>query len=344
MSQTILKEKISYFSDEKEIYLHTIFDQISSADCWVVAYSGGKDSTLLLNYAIKYAIRMNKSLVIISSDTLVENPLINSHVKNTLEKIDRYLSTQKILYQIKIVSPEPYETFWVHVIGKGYPLPHIRFRWCQRVLKIKPVERYIKSLKGSPVILLGHRMDESNTRRRLLSNNENLYKKYGKIPVFMPLLYFTEHDVWNEFLVNEFSVWGDNFTDLINLYKDAKGECPLLIEKNIENKVCNTGCGGRFGCWVCSLVKDDKTMANLVKKYRTFLYYYEFRKWLINFCNNPENRYPYTRTGKPVRMGCLSHEARKMILKKLYELQEKIQNNIISKQEIEYIYQCWEVE
>lgn len=315
-------------------YLETQLSLTKHYDYVVVTYSGGKDSTLLVNFVLEYTIKNSTSIVIISSDTLVENPVIAEHIHKTLDKISKFLCNQKISYQIKIVKPEPQETFWVNVIGKGYPLPHRRFRWCQRVLKVKPVERYLKTLNGNGVLLLGHRLDESSTRKRTILSNGY----YGKIRVLMPLLYFKEEDVWN-FLMTEEPVWGGSFEDVINLYKHAKGECPLI------GRPLSNGCGSRFGCWVCTLVKDDKSMANMLKaeRYSNLLPYYEFRNWLVEFCNKPENRYPYTRSGKPAynSMGCLTHEARERILEEVFKLERVTGDKIINEYEICLINEYW---
>lgn len=248
-------------------------------------------------------------------------------------RLDNFLKRQKLKPTIKIVSPEPHNTYWVHLIGKGYPLPHIRFRWCQRVLKIKPVERFLKSLPGNPALLLGHRADESRARK-----NTPARRQFGKIQVFTPLLPFREEDVWN-FLMTEKPVWDGTFDDVIELYKEARGECPLVGSSSFHG-----GCGSRFGCWVCTLVKDDRAMRNLIQtgKYENLRPYYEFRKWLISFCNKPENRYPYTKTGKPVKMGCLTLSARQSILKQLRRLEQQTGDSVISPVEIQIIHQYWD--
>lgn len=327
------KNKILLFLS-KISYLETHLSLTEQSDYLVVAYSGGKDSTLLLHFVLEYVTKACKPVIIISSDTLVENPVIAGHIHTTLNSIDRFLCSQKIPYQVKIVNPESHETFWVNVIGKGYSLPHRRFRWCQRVLKIRPVERYLKTLNGNGVLLLGHRLDESSTRKRTILSNGY----YGKMRVLMPLLYFTEEDVWN-FLMTEEPVWGGSFTDVIELYKHARGECPLI------GKPLSGGCGSRFGCWVCTMVKDDRSMANMIKsrKFSYLLPYYEFRNWLIGFCSKPENRYPYTRSGKPANnaMGCLTHEARQRILEEVFRLEKVTGNKIISQYEICLINEYW---
>lgn len=327
---------------EKLSYLESTFRELEKIPNWIVAYSGGKDSTLVLHFAINYSLKRGNKVFVINSDTLVENPIMKHHVQENLKKIETYIKNNKLPHEIKVVTPETDETFWVQVIGKGYPLPHIRFRWCQRVLKIKPVQKFLKSLNPSEcVLLLGHRMDESSIRSRVIQGNNNL-SRYGKIPVYMPILYFREEDVWN-FLATEKCFWDGNFESLIEIYKDAKGECPLIIVKNKEeNNGVRKTCGGRFGCWVCTLVKDDWTMLNLIKKHEEMKPYYEFRKWLIDFCNIPENRYPFTRTGKPVKMGCLTHKGREIILNKVLSLQSLLSEDILTKQELVLIDRFWE--
>ena len=38
-----------------------------------------------------------------------------------------------------LVFPKLNDTFWVNLIGRGYPSPNTQFRWCTDRLKIHPV-------------------------------------------------------------------------------------------------------------------------------------------------------------------------------------------------------------
>ena len=313
----------------------------SETDYFVVAFSGGKDSTLLLHFVTEFAVAHRIPLTILHSNTLVENPLVENHCLNLLGRVEKFLQETRVFHRIEIVTPKKTETFWCQLIGKGYPPPHHRFRWCQRVLKIKPVERVLKGLPGRYALFMGHRLDESQTRKRNLmkENKGSNSRKYGSIPTYMPLLYFTEEDVWN-FLTTETPVWGDNFDDTINIYKEARGECPLIPDNILNRKAC----GSRFGCWVCTVVKKDRSLGNQLRRYPWLRPLYEFREWLMRLCSEPSSRYPFTRTGIKTKMGCLSHRTRATILQRLMKVEEEVGRKLISNEEIDCINNLWREE
>ena len=64
----------------------------SHAEPWIVAYSGGKDSTLLLHLVWETAAAMagaelRRPIYVVSNDTLVESPLVIRHLRQSLSVI-----------------------------------------------------------------------------------------------------------------------------------------------------------------------------------------------------------------------------------------------------------------
>src|SRR4030042_5100181 len=60
---------------------------------WVVCYSGGKDSTVLLQMVFAALstlpkAKLNKEIHVLTNDTLVENPAIVEYVKKQLANIE----------------------------------------------------------------------------------------------------------------------------------------------------------------------------------------------------------------------------------------------------------------
>ena len=47
------------------------------------------------------------------------------------------------------LQPEVQDSFWVNLIGKGYPAPRQKFRWCTERLKIHPANRFIPRCRQS---------------------------------------------------------------------------------------------------------------------------------------------------------------------------------------------------
>jgi len=65
------------------------------------------------------------------------------------------------------LTPEIEDSFWVNLIGKGYPAPRLKFRWCTERLKIKPSNKFIREVvrsSGEAILVLGTRKAESALR------------------------------------------------------------------------------------------------------------------------------------------------------------------------------------
>ena len=211
---------------------------------WVIGYSGGKDSTAVLQL-VWYAIaglqpeERTKAVYVLSSDTLVETPLIVGFIDRTLAQVDEAASAQGLPFESHKVKPRLEDTFWVNMIGKGYPAPYTRFRWCTDRLKIKPANTFILDCVanyGEAIVVLGVRKDESATRAQAMSLrkiNGTVLRRHSTLPnafVYAPIEDFTTNDVWS-YLLNVPSPWGGQNRDLLALYRNAQaGECPLVID------------------------------------------------------------------------------------------------------------------
>jgi len=139
---------------------------------WVVAFSGGKDSTAVLQLVYEMLIELgpaaHKPVHIVSSDTMVEAPNVAKYVERVLKEIQLSAEVSGLKLQTHLVRPALGETFWAKLIGLGYPSPTRWFRWCTTNMKIKPSRRLIDGLTavhGSVILLLGSRKAESSGRR-----------------------------------------------------------------------------------------------------------------------------------------------------------------------------------
>ncbi|QFT75872.1 DNA phosphorothioation system sulfurtransferase DndC [Ruegeria sp. THAF33] len=240
---------------------------------WVIGYSGGKDSTcaLQLIWGAVCALPENerrKPIFVLSSDTLVETPVIVNYIDDTLAAINAAAAEQKMPITAQKVVPEISDSFWVNLIGRGYPAPSKRFRWCTERLKIDPANAFIKNRVaeyGEVVMVLGVRSAESATRAQVMSLHKidgTALSRHSTLPgayVFTPIEAFSVDDVW-AFLLQNQSPWGSDNRDLLAMYRNAQaGECPLVVDKQTES------CGNsRFGCWVCTVVTKDKAMEAMV--------------------------------------------------------------------------------
>ena len=150
---------------------------------WVIGYSGGKDSTVVVQLVFTMLLELRpeerkKHVYIVSSDTLVENPLIHTYLAETSALIHQAAQQHGLPLTTHMVYPEPSNTFWANIIGRGFPTPRMNgtFRWCTDRLKIVPSSRFIENIvekqKTEVVVLLGIRKAESIVRRRRIEGRE----------------------------------------------------------------------------------------------------------------------------------------------------------------------------
>ena len=126
-----------------------LVDQFEFADDsdrpWIIGFSGGKDSTVLLTLVWMALVKLKdtipdykfkRKVYVVCNDTLVENPVITEYVFEVLSYIEKAALAQGLPVFVKQTTPKLEETFWINVIGKGYPVPNNSFRWCTDRLKI----------------------------------------------------------------------------------------------------------------------------------------------------------------------------------------------------------------
>jgi DNA sulfur modification protein DndC len=304
---------------------------------FIVAFSGGKDSTVLLHLTLDFCISRKIPITILHGDTFVENPLIREYCNNFLEKLIEWKEKRNINLKLLIATPKLDSTFWVNLIGKGYPMPNFKFRWCQKYLKIQPAKNLLKAEGG--VLLVGMRLNESQERKRSLRKRlKGLELENNGVRVFAPIYDWEDKDIWN-FLIENTPPWGGSYQQLIKLYKKARGDCPLIPDTAFKA----TGCGMRFGCWVCSVVREDKTAKNLATENEKLKKLVRFRNWLIDFSSKEENRFGFSRKGKFLGKGkgMLTRKAREKILINLLKLQKNIEMELIKPEELKIIKQLW---
>ncbi|TQL20176.1 DNA phosphorothioation system sulfurtransferase DndC [Streptomyces sp. SLBN-134] len=266
-----LDEVVTELTEEiRELYTA---DQVP----WVIGYSGGKDSTAVLQLvwmalADLPAEQRTKAVHVISTDTLVENPVVAAWVSASLGTMQEAAQAQSLPIEPHRLTPEIKDTFWVNLIGRGYPAPRPKFRWCTERLKIKPSNSFIRSVvaaHGEAIMVLGIRKAESQARARAMEKHEKRRVRDRLSPnanlpnslVYSPVEDWTNDDVW-EFLMQKPNPWGYNNQDLLTMYQGASGdgECPLVVDSTTPS------CGSsRFGCWTCTLVEQDKSMSAMIQ-------------------------------------------------------------------------------
>ena len=242
---------------------------------WVIGFSGGKDSTAVLQlvYAVVGSLPQNlrnKQVFVVSSDTRVETPVVVDLLAKTMNELNEDALRKHIPLTAHTVTPEVEQSFWVNLLGKGYAAPTKSFRWCTERMKINPINAFIvdKVAKfGEVVVILGARKAESSTRAQVIAKHRIDGSRLGKhtsLPnayVYTPIDDWTADEVW-EYLMSGPRPWGGSNRPLLDLYKGSNaGECPIVIDTSTPS------CGNsRFGCWTCTVVTEDKAMASLVEQ------------------------------------------------------------------------------
>jgi DNA sulfur modification protein DndC len=157
--------------------------------------------------------------------------------------------------------------------------------------------------------------------------------------VFRPIVGLSDEDVWHV-LLNSRPPWGGSHRELVTLYRNAKGgECPFVVGQD-DAPSCGTT-SARFGCWTCTVVEKDSSLAGLIDAGFEYLEPLgEFRKRLIHVSGDPLYRSKVRRNGQP-GLGPLTLEARAMLLRELLALQEQTQLPLITVHEIRLIEDQW---
>ncbi len=135
----------SSYSDIKDSLRHLYLEDPRP---WLVGFSGGKDSTMLASLIVEVVTsiadeRRKKPVAILCTDTRVESRAIVEMVEGSLARIQRFSQQNTLNIEVNLLKPPSEESFWVNMIGRGYPPPNCTFRWCTQRLKIDPVTLYV---------------------------------------------------------------------------------------------------------------------------------------------------------------------------------------------------------
>ncbi|MEG4319271.1 MULTISPECIES: DNA phosphorothioation system sulfurtransferase DndC [unclassified Microcoleus] len=345
---------------------------------WVIGYSGGKDSSAVLQLIWNAIAKLpqskrTKTIDVITTDTLVENPIVSAWVRKSIQQMNVAAIEQEMPIHTHVLQPEWTDTFWVGLIGKGYPAPRGKFRWCTDRLKISPSNRFIRNIirsSGETILVLGTRKAESTKRahrmkkmearrvRDRLSPNMNLPNSL----VYSPIEDWRDDEVWL-YLMQWDNPWGYSNKDLFSMYRGATAdnECPLVVDTSTPS------CGSsRFGCWVCTMVSQDKSLTAMIQND-------EEKEWLqplLDFrveldVEDSRDRRDFRRRNGNVQLyernlegeksiepipGPYSKEARDHLLRRLLSVQTEIRSKapeemrditLISPEELSEIRRIW---
>ena len=336
--------------------IYSFFSILSLRPPIIIGYSGGKDSTAVVELFMHafYDYTDIDNIYVVSTNTLVENPFTVEFLNKAHSLFSEYMPS----FRFKILKPELHESFWVYLIGRGYAAPWRLFRWCTPRLKIKPITEFAKSLNARPLIFaLGNRFDESTSRRMSMKTRGvdqatglGKHSQLKNAMIYAPIRTWTIDDVWNFLLTHELNQkepFRSINLELAQMYKDSADvmECGLQIERGMST------CGGsRFGCYTCTLVQNDRSLTNLRDSGKTWLTpLLQLRHFLL-MTQNPEIK-PYIRERKILKNGKPTYskytlEFCKLLLDMVLAVQEEVRKykpdfTVISDEEIRIIKDIW---
>ncbi len=322
---------------------------------WIVGFSGGKDSTLLLHLVVEALLdiapdRRTRPVYVLSNDTRVESPVYQASVEQTLGRVRDGVAALGLPITVVQTHPDPEQSFWVNLLGRGYPAPNRSFRWCTDRMKIRPTTKFIHDqvcAAGEVVLLLGVRSAESQARARRIaaydeqSAGERLspHNDVKGCLIFRPIVDLTNDEVW-VLLLSLRPPWGGTHRELMALYRNAGGgECPFVLDE-----AASASCGStsaRFGCWTCTVVEKDNSLDGLIDAgFEHLEPLGAFRRRLREVSETPAYRSKTRRDGRP-GLGPLTFEARQLLLDELLAVQQDVRLPLISEHEVRLIRDWW---
>ena len=342
---------------------------------WIIGFSSGKDSTCLvqMTYQMLTTVepeKRTKMVHVLCTNTMVESPAVTIRMKKMCDAIQKAADRDGLPMDVQLLRPKITDTYWVNLIGRGYPAPNKWFRWCTGRMKIQPQNEYILNnvkRNGEVLILLGTRKAESSNRARSMEKHEienTKLRKHESIKgafVYAPLENMTNLDVWDYLLGNK-PGWGGDNEELYRLYAGETAEISFVM----DNRAPPSGTS-RFGCWTCTVVEKDKAIQCLIDEgHDEYIPLREFRNKLKMIRDSPEHREPYRknqrldklydeyyavktlggeRTGSEA-LGPIKLSVRHELLKELLDMQTELRKTVpeaelITPEEIEAIKLAW---
>lgn len=252
----------------------------------VVAYSGGKDSSVVAALVLHAAVLAkangsNPFVIVTTGDTRVESPEVTSHYRAETAKMRQFAKEHGFRLLAKTVQPTLLATWQLKILsGRGLPSFPGSQSDCSVDLKIHPQRMFRRRLfrelakerLPEPVTCLGTRLDESERRAvHMLARGDRadvpIRNQDGEL-VLSPLRIWSSDDVWEAIGIygsQQYPSFSD-FEEVNRIYAHSAGtSCAVVADAIYEggDKRRKGGCGARLGCHVCQ-VAEDKSLANMI--------------------------------------------------------------------------------
>lgn len=300
------------YNDNRLNQAKTEFKEIIALKKWsqiVVGFSGGKDSTAVLQLLLDVVFESNNDfkipIYVVSSDTKVENPLITNRLEIAHKKITEISQKHNLNLTTIMTRPDPKHSFFYSVLALGYATPLSGFgRWCTTNLKVQPMEKYYDTLEGDTLVVTGVRNSESQNRSKKLSEffEDQLLKNTKKnLYFYAPIREFTIEDVW-EYIMDILRVNDEdrylNNSELWELYRDGTTDsvCPSSVDMTVGNDAKSCG-SSRYGCYLCPLAKVSALSSNVENGHDELIPYLKIQKYYMRRCYDARYRERKRRNG-----------------------------------------------
>jgi len=145
----------------------------------VCCFSGGRDSLVATHYTLTQLEDLPIERWVVTVDTTVMIPTVLEYVERVAEECG---------WPLKILRPET--TFWE--LAERWGFPTIKRRWCCYYLKLKPIIKFVRTLKRPRAEVLGLRREESPKRRKL---PQIMFKTRSKSWGYCPIIDWTKSEV-----------------------------------------------------------------------------------------------------------------------------------------------------
>jgi len=209
---------------------------------FVIAYSGGKDSTTVAILLYEWLLSRKPTdvaVTVIHNDTLSE--LVDIELAWVREFVDKYVNKLRelgIAANAVYLVPKVVDTWYWRVIVRGYSAPNFKYRWCVDLLKIAPLKSFLTTKFENYIVVVGLRESESTYRIQSVPNrfgscalSQSCAGYYiamnNDIPKLAPIRDWDTTDVWAYLTTQKHF----NVEPLFRLYS----------------------VNPRFGCWHCTL-------------------------------------------------------------------------------------------
>ena len=290
-----LEEKVNaVLEDMRDLYLH-------DTRPWIIGLSGGKDSTCITQLVYNMLLSLppekrTKTVYVLSADVMVESPPADNRRKTICRLIAKQSDIDNLPIRVETLRPLLTDTFWVNLIGRGYPSPNRWFRWCTDRMKIRPMNRFVYSQikeNGEVIMVLGIRKSESNNRRRTIEKYEISGTKLSQHSEIKGALVYAPISDWDDiedvraYLRNFPSPWNDDNNKFLDeYYSGTETDTEFVVDKDSKSAGAT-----RMGCWTCTVVPRDWSLEWYIKEGQTWLQpLVDYRNKLHEIRNRPECR------------------------------------------------------